>query len=96
METYLKVSMGDNVFFPRNFYKQHIIDTTITNFPNSGGNLLQKWIINCNKKLNNGKIQNIIESTEPGSPTGNTGATSLLPIGDSLFYVNPNKRKQLR
>ena len=40
----------------------------------------------CNKN-NNGKITNFIKSTKTNSPTGNSGATSLPPIGTALMYI---------
>ena len=55
--------------------------------PNSGGYLLQNWNIKCNDKLNNGKIQNIKKSTKIDSPTGDSGATSLSPIGSAFKYI---------
>ena len=54
---------------------------------NTGGYLLLYWKIICNDENNNGKIQNFIKSTKSNSPTGNSGATSLPPIGDSFIYI---------
>ena len=36
---------------------------------------------------NKGKIQNFIRSTKSNSPTGDSGATSIPPIGDSFIYI---------
>ena len=55
--------------------------------PNSGGYFLQNWKIKCNDKNNNGEIQNFIKSTKTNSPTGDSGATSLPPIGSAFMYV---------
>ena len=60
---------------------------TIINYPNSGGYLLQKWNIKCNDKNKAGKIQNFIRSTKTNSPSSNSGATSVPPIGDSFLYI---------
>ena len=57
-------------------------------YPNTGGYLLQNWIIKCNDENNNGKIQNFIESTKTNSPTGYSGATILPPIGNSFMNIN--------
>ena len=38
----------------------------------------------CNDKNIAGKITNSVRSTRSNSPTGNTGASSVLPIGDSI------------
>ena len=49
--------------------------------------MLQNWVINCNDENNNGKIQNFIKSTKTNSPTGDSGATRLPPIGNSFMYI---------
>ena len=55
--------------------------------PNSGLYLLQKWSIECKDKNNNGKISNFIKSTRTNSPTGDSGATALPPIGRAFMYI---------
>ena len=55
--------------------------------PNAGSYLLQNWIIKCNEKNDNAKIQNFIESTKTNSPTSYSGATSLPPIGSGFLYI---------
>ena len=62
-------------------------DTTVIQFPNTGGYLLQKWNIKCNDKNNSGKIQNFIRSSKSQSPTSNSGASSLPPVGHTFMYV---------
>ena len=54
--------------------------------PNSGGYLLQNWLIKCNDKNINGKVSNFVKSTKTNSPSSYSGATSLPPIGDSFMY----------
>ena len=54
---------------------------------NTGGYLLPYWKIICNDKINSGKISNFIKSTKTNSPTGNSGATTLPPIGNSFMYI---------
>ena len=44
-------------------------------------------MIKCIDKNNAGKIQNFIRSTKSNSPTGDSGATILPPIGDSFMYI---------
>ena len=39
----------------------------------------------CNDKNNHGKIQNFIQSAKTNSPTGDSGASSLPPIGDAFM-----------
>ena len=55
--------------------------------PNTVGCLLQQWNVKCNDKNINGKLRNFIKSTKINSPTCDSGATSLLPIGDALMYI---------
>ena len=54
---------------------------------NTGGYLLPYWKIICNDKNNSGKIQSFIKSTKTNSPTSDSGATSLPPIGDAFMYI---------
>ena len=55
--------------------------------PNSGEYLLQQWNIKRNDKNKIGKIQNFIKSTKSNSPTGDSGATTLRPIGTAFMYI---------
>ena len=87
LQNYLKVSVGNDTYNLAKYDKIKITDTTIIKYPNTGGYLLQNWVIKCNDKNNNGKIQNFIKSTKTNSPTGHSGATSLPPIGDSFMYI---------
>ena len=41
----------------------------------------------CNDKYNIGKTQNFIKTTKTNSPTGESAATSLPPIGDSVMLT---------
>ena len=54
---------------------------------NGGGYLLSSWRIFCNDMNNNGKITNFIRATKTNSPTGDSGATSLPPIGSAFMYI---------
>ena len=74
--------------------KIQITGTSIIKYPNTGGYLLQNWVIKCNDKNNNGKIQNFIKSTKTNSPTGYSGATSLPPIGDSFMYIETSSNNR--
>ena len=49
--------------------------------------MLQNWNLKCNDKNNYGKKSNFIQSTKSNSPTGDSAATSLPPIGDSFLYM---------
>ena len=83
----MKVSVGNDEYSLTKNDEIQITDTTIFKYPNTGGCLLQTWVINCNDKISNGKIQNFIKSTKTNSPTGSSGATSLPPVGDSFLYI---------
>ena len=67
--------------------KIQITDTTVIRVGNTGGYLLQKWNILCRVKKRGGKISNFIKSTKTNSPTSQSGATNLFPIGDSFMYI---------
>ena len=87
LQNYLKVSVGNTIYNLTKYDKQNIIDITEIILPNTVGYLLQKWNIKCKDKNNSGKIQNFIRSTKSSSPTGNSGATTLPPIGTSFMYI---------
>ena len=69
------------------YNKITITDVTETKFPNAGTELLQKWNIYCNKKINQSRINDFIRSTRSNSPIGSSGATSLPPIGNAFMYM---------
>ena len=87
LQNYLKVSVGNDTYNLTKYDKIQITDTTIIKYPNTGGYHQQNWIIRCNDKNNNGKIQNFIKSTKTNSPTGYSGATISPPIGNSFLYI---------
>ena len=87
LENFLKVSVGNDTYNPTKNDKRQITDTTIIKYPDTGGYLFQNWVIKCNDKNNNGKIQNFIKSTKTNSPTGYSGAMSLPPIGKSFMCI---------
>ena len=87
LENYLKVSVGNDTYnFTKN-NKIQITDSTQNKFPNKGSDFLQKWKNEFNTKIKNSKDENFIKSTKPNSPTRDTGATSLPPIGSSFMYI---------
>ena len=87
LENFLKVSVGIDTFNLTKYDKIQLTDTTTIKYPNSGGYLLPGWRIFCIDKNNNGKIQNFIKSTKTKSPTGDSGETSLPPIGNAFMYI---------
>ena len=85
LENYLKVSVGIKTYNLNKYDKTQITDITTLKAPKKEGYLLQQWNIKCIDKNNNGKIQNFTRSTQSSSPTGDSGATRLPPIGDEFM-----------
>ena len=86
-DRYLKVNINNSTYNLQIYNKILLTDKTIIKHPNNGGYLLPSWWIFCNDRNNNGKIQNFIRSTKTSSPTGNSGATVIPPIGDSFMFI---------
>ena len=84
---YIKVSVGNDVYHLTKYGKKYITDLTEMRARNSGLNLLQKWKIVCKYKNNNANSNNFKTSTRTQSPTKNSGATELPPIGNSFMYL---------
>ena len=70
-----------------NIKKIQLTDITTVKSGKIGGYLLPYWKIICNDKHNNGKITNFINSTITNSPTPDSGAMSLPPIGTAFMYI---------
>ena len=87
LQNYLKVSVGDTIYNLTKYNKIQIIDTTEIRYPNIGGDLLQKWTIKCNNRNNQSTLSDFIKSTKTSSPTNDSGATILPPIGNSYMYI---------
>ena len=92
LQNYLKIPVGNDTYMLTKYNKFQLKDTTIIKSGNKGGYLLQNWNIKCNDKNNNGKITNFIKSTETSSPTGDSGATSLPPIGTAFMYIETSSK----
>ena len=87
LQNYLKVSVVNDIYNLTKYNKYYLTVLTVIKYPNSGGYLLQKWNIECNDRNGQGKIQNFIRSSKTSSPTSDSGATNLPPIGDSFMYI---------
>ena len=87
LQNYLRVSVGSDKYNLTKNNKIQLTDITTMKSGNTGAYLLPFWKIICNDKNGNGKIQNFIKSTKSNSPTGNSGATSLPPIGTASMFV---------
>ena len=87
IENYLKVSVGNDTYTLTKYNKINITDKTENRNPNTGQSLLQKWVLNCVNKIYNGKINTFLKSTTSSSPTAESGASSIPPIGWSFIYM---------
>ena len=81
----MKLSAGNKFYNLTKYDKIQTIDKTEVSFPNIGSDLLQKWNIECDIKNNQSRITDFIKSTKTTSPTGEAGATTLPPIGNSFM-----------
>ena len=87
-QNYLKISVGNDVYNLTKYDKIQVTDITENKSPNTGANLLQEWIFQCNDKNNNCIIHHFIRSTRTNSPTSQSGATNLPPFGNSFFCIS--------
>ena len=87
LENYLKVSVGNDTYNLTNYNKIQLTDTIVMKAGKNGGYLLPCCKILCNDKNKSGKITNFIKSTKTSSTTGNSGATSLPPVGSAFMYI---------
>ena len=56
-------------------------------YPDIGVDLLKNWNIKCKNRINQSRISDFIKSTKTNSPTSQSGAESLPPIGNSFTYI---------
>ena len=87
LENYLKVSVGNDTYNLTKYEKIQITDSTVMRVGNGGAFILPLWKIICNNKNINGKISNFIKTTKTNSPTSQSGATSLPPIGSAFMCI---------
>ena len=87
LQNYLKVSVGNDTYNLTKYDKVRLTDLTTIRTGSWSGYLLPSWRIFCNERNNNGKISNFNRSTRTNSPTGDSGATSLPPIGTAFMYI---------
>ena len=85
LQNYLKVCVGNATYNLTKYDK--ILMEYVTKVPNRGSQLLQKWNIYCKNKINQSRIFDFIKSTRTNSPTGDSGATALPPIGNVFMYI---------
>ena len=86
-EIYLQARVGITPYNLQIYNKTQIIDTTIIQNGNTGGYVLQNWLIECLDSKGSGKISNFKKTTETNSSTSDAGATSVPPIGNAFMYI---------
>ena len=84
---YSKVSVGNDTYNLTKYDKIHLIDVTEMRSPNMGYELLPKWRTKNLHKNNGSEAGNFLKSTTTSSPTGESGATTLTPIGSAFMYI---------
>ena len=90
LQNYLKVSVGSYTYNLTKYNKISITDITDIIFPNTGREILRKWNIYCNNKLNQQRMNDFIKSTRTNSPTSESGKMSQnqdQSIGHAFNYV---------
>ena len=87
VENYLKVSVGSDTYNLTKHNKIQLTDTTVIKIGKSGGYLLPKQAVKCNDQNGAGKITKFVRAKKVSSLTLESGATSILPIGDSFMYI---------
>ena len=87
LQNYLKVSVGNDTYNLSKYDKIQLIEVTEIRYPNIGITLLPKWKIENLNKINGAKLGNFLRSTITNSPTSQSGATALPPIGNAFMYV---------
>ena len=87
LQNYLKVSVGSDTYNLTKYDKISITDVTEIRAPRSGIDLLQRWKIDNKNKNGDTKIGKFIKSAKTSSPTGESGATILPPIGNAFMYI---------
>ena len=86
-DNYLEISSGNDTYNLSKYDKIQLTDVTMIRVGNMGQDALPKWKILGNKKSGYFKAINFIKSTKSSSPTGQSGATSLPPIGTAFMYI---------
>ena len=92
-DRYLQVHVNNTPYNLQIYNKTQLIDNTKMIFPNTGNDLLQNWKIICNNRNNEGKPSDFIKRSKSNSPTDQSGATSLHPIGTCFMYIETSGNK---
>ena len=96
LTNYLKFSIGSDIYHLTKYNKIKLTNQTILKYSNSGSYFLPIWRIVCNDRNKNGKQNNFIKSTKTSSPTGDSGAMSLPPIGTAFMYIETSGNNNIQ
>ena len=94
LQNYFKVSVGNGTYNLTKYNKIQLTDTTVIKAGNNGLTELAYWRIVCNDKNNSVKISNFLKSTKTSSPTGNSEATNLPPVGTAFMYIETSSNNK--
>ena len=86
------MSVGNGTYNLTTYDKIQLIDLTEIRSPNISSDLLPKWRIKSLQQNNGAKVGNFLISTITSSPTSESGATSIPPIGNSFMYIETSSR----
>ena len=92
LENHLKKSVENDTYNLTKYDKIQLVDITEIRYPNKGITLLPKWLIKNLNRIGGSKLGNFLKSTLTSSPTGDSGATSLPPIGNSFMYMETSSK----
>ena len=85
---FFKFIFGNAEYDVAKYDRKQIVYRTVIKYRRRSGVFLQQWTIKCGDKKINGKTQKFSKSSKTSTPTPNTGATVLSPIG---FYEHKVK-----
>ena len=94
LQNYLKISVGNDIYNLTKYNEISLTDITEIRAPNSGADLLQKWKIQCRDIIGDSEPSKFLKSTKTSSPTPDTGATILPPIGSAFMYIETSSNNR--
>ena len=86
LQNYLKVPVGNETYTLTKYIKKQIIDIAFIKHGNCQY-LLPRWKVLSNDKNNFGITTIFVRAIKSSSPTGDNGATTSPPIGNSFMYI---------
>ena len=93
LESCLKVFVGNASYKFTKYNRIQSTDSMIIQVGNSRGYLPPSWRKFCNHKNKICKIKSFIGATKTNSPTSESWATQLPPIGTAFMYIETSSNK---